>query len=97
MPRLRSSAEILRAVPPRDRAVLRRFGLDLEDPAQARFFVEGVRVADEFIAEEAALAAHPSPPAAAWAGRGRPRAASGARGGDVARRRARRLLACPGR
>ncbi|AUX21409.1 uncharacterized protein SOCEGT47_018930 [Sorangium cellulosum] len=36
------------------RAGLLRLGLDLEDPALARLFVEGVRVADELIAEEAA-------------------------------------------
>ncbi|WP_441289463.1 hypothetical protein ACSRUE_01485 [Sorangium sp. KYC3313] len=54
MHRRRSAAEILRAVPPRDRATLRRFGLDLDDPAQARFFVDGVRAADESIAAESA-------------------------------------------
>jgi hypothetical protein len=32
--------------------VLLRFGLDLDDPAAAAPFVEGVRVADELIAEE---------------------------------------------
>ncbi|WP_129346734.1 hypothetical protein [Sorangium cellulosum] len=54
MPRHRSAAQILREVPPRVRAGLLRLGLDLEDPALARLFVEGVRVADELIAEEAA-------------------------------------------
>ncbi|WP_437709400.1 hypothetical protein WMF45_33720 [Sorangium sp. So ce448] len=52
MPRRRCAAQILRSVPLRDRAVLLRFGLDLDDPAAAALFVEGVRVADELIAEE---------------------------------------------
>ncbi|WP_129348467.1 hypothetical protein [Sorangium cellulosum] len=53
MPRRRSAAEILRSVPPRDRARLRRLDLNLDDPADAELFVQGVRVADEAIAEEA--------------------------------------------
>ncbi|MGK4006336.1 hypothetical protein WMF31_27195 [Sorangium sp. So ce1036] len=53
MPRRRPAAQILREVPPRVRAGLLRLGLDPDDPAQARLFVEGVRVADELIAEEA--------------------------------------------
>ncbi|WP_437765372.1 hypothetical protein WMF27_30315 [Sorangium sp. So ce281] len=48
----RSAAEILRTVPPRDRAVLLYFGLDLDDPAHAEFFVEGVRAADDAIAAQ---------------------------------------------
>ncbi|WP_437894265.1 hypothetical protein [Sorangium sp. So ce124] len=52
-------------MPPRDRAVLRRFDLDLDDPGQARFFIDGVRAADELIAEESAARrcqGRPSPP-----------------------------------
>lgn len=48
----RSAAEILRAVPPRHRAALLRLGLDLNDRAVARLFVEGVRAADEAIASQ---------------------------------------------
>ncbi|WP_437591509.1 hypothetical protein [Sorangium sp. So ce1000] len=51
MPR-RSAAEILRSVPPRDRAALLRAGLDLDDPADAKLFVSGVRAADASIAEQ---------------------------------------------
>ncbi|KYF55582.1 hypothetical protein BE08_45825 [Sorangium cellulosum] len=53
MPRRRSAAEILRSVPPRDRAVMLRLGLDLDDPEAAELFVEGVRAADASIAEQA--------------------------------------------
>ncbi|WP_437596831.1 hypothetical protein WMF28_30080 [Sorangium sp. So ce590] len=49
---LRHTVEILRSVPPRDRAVLLRLGLDLNDPADAELFVEGVRAADMAIAEQ---------------------------------------------
>ncbi|WP_437671160.1 hypothetical protein [Sorangium sp. So ce131] len=52
MARRRSAAELLRAVPPRDRTMLLRLGLDLDDPASAEFFVEGVRAADEEIADQ---------------------------------------------
>ncbi len=48
----RSSAEILHAVPPRDRAMLLQLGVDLNDPEDAELFVEGVRAADEAIAEQ---------------------------------------------
>ncbi|WP_438014208.1 hypothetical protein WMF18_25205 [Sorangium sp. So ce315] len=48
----RSAAEILRSVPPHHRAALLRLGLDLNDPAAARLFVEGVRAADEAIASQ---------------------------------------------
>ncbi|WP_437875156.1 hypothetical protein [Sorangium sp. So ce513] len=37
--RPRSAAEILRSVPPRDRAVMLRFGLDLDDPEDAALFL----------------------------------------------------------
>ncbi|WP_437717209.1 hypothetical protein WMF45_12800 [Sorangium sp. So ce448] len=52
MPRRRSAAEILCAVPLRDRAVLLQLGLDLGDPADAELFVSGVRAADVSIAEQ---------------------------------------------
>ncbi|WP_438032393.1 hypothetical protein [Sorangium sp. So ce204] len=52
MPRCRSAAEILCTVPPRDRAVLLRLGLDLDDHEVAELFVEGVRAADTSIAEQ---------------------------------------------
>ncbi|WP_437719808.1 hypothetical protein [Sorangium sp. So ce861] len=52
MPRPRSAAEILRSVPPQDRAIMLRHGLDLDDPEAAKLFVEGVRVADDAIAEQ---------------------------------------------
>ncbi len=48
----RSAAEILRSVPPRDRAMLLQLGLDLDDPVDAAFFVSGVRAADEAIAAQ---------------------------------------------
>ncbi|WP_437629609.1 hypothetical protein [Sorangium sp. So ce854] len=48
----RSAAAILRSVPPRDRAMLRRLGLDLDNPAHAELFVEGVRAADDAIADQ---------------------------------------------
>lgn len=54
MPRSRSAAAILREVPPHVRAGLRRIGVDLDDPAQAKLFVDGVRAADECIAAESA-------------------------------------------
>ncbi|WP_434042304.1 MULTISPECIES: hypothetical protein [Sorangium] len=50
--RVRSAAEILRSVPPRDRARMLRFGLDLDDPADAALFVSGVRAADDGIAAQ---------------------------------------------
>ncbi|WP_437769029.1 hypothetical protein WME77_19310 [Sorangium sp. So ce764] len=52
MPRRRTDAQILRAVPPRDRAMLLRLGLNLDDPADAALFVQGVRAADEAIVEQ---------------------------------------------
>ncbi|KYG11252.1 hypothetical protein BE21_08275 [Sorangium cellulosum] len=52
MPRPRSAAEILCSVPPRDRAVLLRLGMDLDDREAAELFVEGVRAADDAIAEQ---------------------------------------------
>ncbi|WP_437765336.1 hypothetical protein WMF27_30500 [Sorangium sp. So ce281] len=48
----RSAAEILRMVPPRDRAALLRLGLDLNHPADAALFVDGVRAADDAIAAQ---------------------------------------------
>ncbi|WP_437726120.1 hypothetical protein [Sorangium sp. So ce861] len=48
----RSAAAILRCVPPRDRAMLLRLGLDLDNPAHAELFVEGVRAADDAIADQ---------------------------------------------
>ncbi|WP_433934241.1 hypothetical protein AB3662_07010 [Sorangium cellulosum] len=48
----RSVAAILRSVPPHDRALMRRLGLDLDDPAHAEVFVEGVRAADGAIANQ---------------------------------------------
>ncbi|XXX73925.1 hypothetical protein WMF30_40395 [Sorangium sp. So ce134] len=48
----RSAAEILRSVPPRDRAKMLRFGLNLDDPADAELFVSGVRAADDAIAAQ---------------------------------------------
>ncbi|WP_437935133.1 hypothetical protein [Sorangium sp. So ce341] len=48
----RSAAEILRSVPPRDRARMLRFGLDLDDPEHAALFVSGVRAADDAIAAQ---------------------------------------------
>ncbi|WP_437631094.1 hypothetical protein [Sorangium sp. So ce854] len=53
MPRRRSAAEILRSVPPRDRAVMLRLGLDLDDPEAAELFVEGVRAAEDALVEQA--------------------------------------------
>ncbi|WP_437783591.1 hypothetical protein [Sorangium sp. So ce1097] len=53
MPRRRSAAEIPRPVPPRDRAVMLRLGLDLDDREAAALFVVGVRAAKASIAEEA--------------------------------------------
>ncbi|MGK4000831.1 hypothetical protein [Sorangium sp. So ce1024] len=50
--RPRSAAEILRSVSPRDRAVMLRFGLDLDDPEDAALFVAGVRAADDAIADQ---------------------------------------------
>ncbi|WP_437294865.1 hypothetical protein [Sorangium sp. So ce426] len=47
-----SAAEILRSVPQRDRALLLRLGLDLDNPADAELFVEGVRAADDAIAAQ---------------------------------------------
>ncbi|WP_437275829.1 hypothetical protein WME90_31885 [Sorangium sp. So ce375] len=47
-----SDAEILRMVPPRDRAALLRLGLDLNNPADAALFVSGVRAADDAIAAQ---------------------------------------------
>ncbi|WP_437831403.1 hypothetical protein [Sorangium sp. So ce1153] len=47
-----SAAAILRSVPQRDRALLLRLGLDLDNPAQAELFVEGVRAADDAIADQ---------------------------------------------
>lgn len=55
MARRRSDAEILREVPPRVRAKLRRLGIDLDDPADARLFAEGARAAEEAIAEQEKL------------------------------------------
>jgi hypothetical protein len=49
VPRRRSNAEILRKVPPRVRAALLRFGIDLDDPADARLFTDGARAAEEAI------------------------------------------------
>ncbi|KYF70004.1 hypothetical protein BE04_35300 [Sorangium cellulosum] len=46
MPRPCSAAEILRSVPPRDRAVPLRLGTDLDDREAAKRFVEGVRTGD---------------------------------------------------
>ncbi|KYG02703.1 hypothetical protein BE21_54510 [Sorangium cellulosum] len=44
------------APPPRssvlDRALLLRLGLDFDNPAHAAFFVEGVRAADDAIADQ---------------------------------------------
>jgi hypothetical protein len=51
-PACRPAAAILRLVSPRDRAVLLRLGLDLDDPADAELFVEGVRAADDAIAAQ---------------------------------------------
>ncbi|WP_437294013.1 hypothetical protein [Sorangium sp. So ce426] len=48
----RLAAEIVRMVPPRDRALLLRFGLDLNNPTDAEFFVEGVRAAEDAIAAQ---------------------------------------------
>lgn len=48
----RSAAAILSSVPQRDRALLLRLGLDLDNPAHAEFFVEGVRAADDAIADQ---------------------------------------------
>ena len=46
------SAAILLSVPQRDRALLLRLGLDLDNPAHAELFVEGVRAADDAIADQ---------------------------------------------
>ncbi len=48
----RSAAEILRSVPPHDRAMLLRLGLDLDDPGESALFISGVRAADRAIAEQ---------------------------------------------
>ncbi|WP_438008629.1 hypothetical protein WME89_07940 [Sorangium sp. So ce321] len=48
----RSAAVILRSVPQHDRALLLRIGLDLDNPAHAELFVEGVRAADDAIADQ---------------------------------------------
>ncbi|WP_437324091.1 hypothetical protein [Sorangium sp. So ce381] len=48
----RLAAEIVRMVPPRDRALLLRFGLDLNNPRDAELFVEGVRAAEDAIAAQ---------------------------------------------
>ncbi|WP_437675811.1 hypothetical protein [Sorangium sp. So ce131] len=48
----RSAAEILRSVPPRDRALLLRLGLNLNNPVHAKYFVEGVRAADDAHADQ---------------------------------------------
>ncbi|WP_437740468.1 hypothetical protein WMF39_32950 [Sorangium sp. So ce1504] len=48
----RLAAEIVRMVPPRDRALLLRFGLDLNNPTDAKLFVEGVRAAEDAIAAQ---------------------------------------------
>ncbi|XXT16514.1 hypothetical protein WME94_40405 [Sorangium sp. So ce429] len=50
--RTRSAAEILRSVSPRERVVMLRFGLDLDDPAHAALFVSGVRAVDDAIAAQ---------------------------------------------
>ncbi|WP_437753061.1 hypothetical protein [Sorangium sp. So ce1389] len=50
--RARSAAEILRSVSPRERVVMLRFGLDLDDPAHVELFVSGVRAADDAIAAQ---------------------------------------------
>ncbi|AUX41130.1 uncharacterized protein SOCE26_025360 [Sorangium cellulosum] len=52
MARRRAAAELLRSVPPRDRALRLRLGLNLDNPAHAELFVEGVRAADESIADQ---------------------------------------------
>ncbi|AUX39947.1 uncharacterized protein SOCE26_013420 [Sorangium cellulosum] len=39
-------------MPQRDRALLLRLGLDLDNPAHAEFFVEGVRAANDAIADQ---------------------------------------------
>ncbi|AGP35493.1 hypothetical protein [Sorangium cellulosum] len=39
-------------MPQRDRALLLRLGLDLDNPAHAELFVEGVRAADDDIADQ---------------------------------------------
>ncbi|AGP39506.1 hypothetical protein [Sorangium cellulosum] len=39
-------------MPPRDRVVMLRFGLDLDDPAHAALFVSDVRAADDAIAAQ---------------------------------------------
>ncbi|WP_437571884.1 hypothetical protein [Sorangium sp. So ce542] len=41
-----------RTVPQRDRALLLRLGLDLDNPVHAELFVEGVRAADDAIADQ---------------------------------------------
>lgn len=86
MPRRRSAPEILREVPPRVRAGFRRMGVDLDDPAQARLFVEGVRAAEEQIAAESAAEVNATPPPPRprrrpGPGGGRRRAAPRVRGG----------------
>ncbi|WP_437733494.1 hypothetical protein [Sorangium sp. So ce1335] len=48
----RSAAAILLSVPQRDRALLLRLGLDLDNPAHAELFVEGVRAADDALADQ---------------------------------------------
>ncbi|AUX34579.1 uncharacterized protein SOCE836_067540 [Sorangium cellulosum] len=50
--RPRSAAAILRSVPPKDRLIMLRLGFDLNDPEFAALFVEGVRAADDAIAEQ---------------------------------------------
>ncbi|XYH94641.1 hypothetical protein ACMHYB_43475 [Sorangium sp. So ce1128] len=48
----RSAAEILRSVSTRERVVMLRYGLDLDDPEHAALFVSGVRAADDAIAAQ---------------------------------------------
>ncbi|WP_437975677.1 hypothetical protein WMF11_48885 [Sorangium sp. So ce295] len=47
-----TAAEILRSVAQRDRTLLLRLGLNLDNPAHAELFVEGVRAADDAIAAQ---------------------------------------------
>ncbi|HTN89365.1 MAG TPA: hypothetical protein VL242_37065 [Sorangium sp.] len=50
--RAHSAAEILRSVSPRERVMMLRFGLNLDDPEHAELFVSGVRAADDAIAAQ---------------------------------------------
>ncbi|WP_437299241.1 hypothetical protein [Sorangium sp. So ce426] len=52
MPRHLSAVEILRSVPAHNRHVLRELGVDLDDPADAKLFISGVRAAEASIAEQ---------------------------------------------